>query len=84
MYTVNQKVKVNQFYHDNYPAWKADVGTVIKVMDVIQVKANLLSKEERSNYLGKFGKQDTYTLHCMLVQFDNDVCLVSDLGVEPA
>lgn len=83
MFEPGTKVQLTQFYRDNYPLWKPSIGTVIEVTGSRQYPIEALSKEERGLYAAKFGKQSVYTLTSMIVEFDGEKHLVSDLGVEP-
>lgn len=82
MYSVGQKVKINQFYMDNYPSWRPGEGTITEIREQKTFKTLSLSKEERSPYLAKWGQQDEYTITVMFVNFDGQNCYVSDLGLE--
>lgn len=82
MYSVGQKVKINQFYMDNYPTWRPGEGTITEIREQKTFKTLSMSKEDRGPYVTKWGVQEEYTITIMFVNFDGQNCYVSDLGLD--
>lgn len=82
MYSVGQKVTINQFYQENYPFWKPTEGTITEIRGQKTFKTAALSKEERGPYVAKWGQQEEYTITIMFADFDGKIYYVSDLGLD--
>lgn len=81
-FKVGDKVELTPFYLDNYPAWRPGVGTIKEVLKTQQLSEAHIAKSWLGPYHAKHGKQETYPLTGLLVEFAGQICLVSDLGIK--
>ena len=83
-FKVGQKVELTPFYKENYPGWNPGVGIVTEVGKTQTFLHAKLGKSDLGPYLAKHGKQESYLLTSFFVQFEDKICLVSDLGIQTA
>lgn len=78
MFSVGQKIKINDLTKISYPNWIHSVigksATITKVVHKI-VLAKELDKDSKSMYRGKYGDKPQYDCYGLYIKFDDDSSL---------
>lgn len=78
--SVGDKVKITDYYKDNYPNWKITEGIVVELGNKQKINIKSLVKEQRSVYVSIYGEKDVYEIQEMTIRVNNTNYVVSDLG----
>ena len=74
MYSINDKVKVSQFYQEKYPSWDPGTGVITQVLPSKQIRKLEITVEDgsRSRFKDYYGDIDTYQIESFLVKFEKE------------
>lgn len=78
--SVGDKVKITDYYKDNYPNWKITEAIVIELGNKQKINAKSLAKEQKSVYVSFYGEKDVYEIQEMIIRVNDINYVVSDLG----
>lgn len=82
-FKAGDKVKIIDFYLDNYPKWgqlvKDKEATVISAK-IINVKFDDLDKDDKPRYKAVYGIQEVYSIFELKISLNDKIHLVSSLG----
>lgn len=78
--SVGDKVKITDYYKDNYPNWKITEGIVVELGNKQKINVKSLVKEQRSVYVSIYGEKDVYEIQEITVRVNDTNYIVSDLG----
>lgn len=78
--SVGDKVKITDYYKDNYPNWKITEAIVVELGNKQKINAKSLAKEQKSVYVSFYGEKDVYEAQEMIIRVNDINYVVSDLG----
>lgn len=78
--SVGDKVKITDYYKDNYPNWKITEAIVVELGNKQKINVKSLVKEQRSVYVSIYGEKDVYEIQEITVRVNDTNYVVSDLG----
>lgn len=78
--SVGDKVKITDYYKDNYPNWKITEAIVVELGNKQKINVKSLVKEQRSVYVSIYGEKDVYEIQEMIIRVNDTNYVVSDLG----
>lgn len=80
-FNIGDKVRVTDFYRQNYPSWdmKEEEATVVSVKK-FKVYAAQLAKEDKPMFQNRYGIQFEYDMYELHVDIKGHIFIVSQFG----